>query len=787
MADGVELATGYVSLVISGEEVAPGVKKALGAAEPEADKAGARAGKRFSGGFSKSLKAGAGLLAGAVIGAKTVDLLKGSIDKASDLNETVSKSRVIFGKNATAMESWAKGADTAAGLSQQAALATAASFGDMFSQIGFGAGQAATMSKSVVQLAADLGSFNNLETADVTDRISAAFRGEYDSLQAVIPNISAARVEQEALAKTHKKTAKELTASEKAEAVLAIVRKDGARAVGDFAKTSGGLANQQKILKARTDDLQAAIGKGLLPVTTKIVSKASEFVEEMQDGTGAGGAFVDVLEDTRDIGQGVLAFFEAIPGPVKKYGAALAIAAIATSKFRTGISGFGLGLQAYSTSIRNAETRTAKLTTGLRGLGSGLTNVAGAGGMVLLADSTRRTSKELGFLEGAAGGALSGAALGAFGGPAGAGIGAGIGAIAGGVFALARGTKASGEAAADAQPPMQRYMSTLEGGAKAVRDYNVETARRNLTESGALDSARKLGIATATLVNATLGAPGAIAQVDAVLDKTAAGYTTTGATVDAFGNAVYGTIITNRDLAAAVGSVSSQLGINQDALKDNTVAANEALLSASKYAKVLPGLRKPVQTRIDQIGLKQAEANIVGLTRRYNLTPPQVETILKAAGEKPTAAKIQHIIDKSKELGRQRPTPTLDVNDKPAKDKINSLLGLLTGMSGPWPVNLDVNANTPGAPGRERGGPVTAGQPYWVGERRPEIFVPNQNGRIMARPQVSPAPASGPISLAGQRVTLSLFGRQIEGVFEEVADSRVDAARGDDGMVGRAF
>lgn len=37
----------------------------------------------------------------------------------------------------------------------------------------------------------------------------------------------------------------------------------------------------------------------------------------------------------------------------------------------------------------------------------------------------------------------------------------------------------------------------------------------------------------------------------------------------------------------------------------------------------------------------------------------------------------------------------------------------------------------PHAPGRALGGPVQAGQPYIVGERRPEVFVPEQDGRII--------------------------------------------------------
>src|SRR5690606_24081523 len=38
-----------------------------------------------------------------------------------------------------------------------------------------------------------------------------------------------------------------------------------------------------------------------------------------------------------------------------------------------------------------------------------------------------------------------------------------------------------------------------------------------------------------------------------------------------------------------------------------------------------------------------------------------------------------------------------------------------------------------GLPGREHGGPVRKGQAYIVGEKRPEIFVPDQGGTIIPR------------------------------------------------------
>jgi hypothetical protein len=242
-------------------------------------------GKKFS-----SLRAPAVAALGAIgIGAV------GAVKSASDLNETVSKSNTIFGASAGSINSWAGGAAKNLGLSKSQALEAAAGFGDMFTQIGFAGGAAADMSKQVVQTSADLGSFNNLPTADVAERIQAGFRGEYDSLQKLIPNISAARVEQEAMAATGKKSAKELTAAEKATAVLAIVQKDGAKAAGDFAKTSDGAANSQKIAAATAADLSAGLGQQLLPAYTAVLQFATGFLTKMQEHQGVVTAVVAVV------------------------------------------------------------------------------------------------------------------------------------------------------------------------------------------------------------------------------------------------------------------------------------------------------------------------------------------------------------------------------------------------------------------------------------------------------------------------------------------------------------
>lgn len=209
---------------------------------------------------------------------KAVDWFGGAITGASDLAETVNKSNTIFGTAAKVVEVWGDKATVNLGLSKAAALQAASGFGNMFTQLGYTSAAAADLSTKTVQMAADLGSFNNIPTADVADRISAALRGEYDSLQALIPNINAARVEREALTMTGKASAAQLTAQEKAAATLAIVERDGAAAMGDYARTSDEFANSSKTVTAEMEEMQAEVGTALLPVLKEMLGFVKQSV-----------------------------------------------------------------------------------------------------------------------------------------------------------------------------------------------------------------------------------------------------------------------------------------------------------------------------------------------------------------------------------------------------------------------------------------------------------------------------------------------------------------------------
>jgi hypothetical protein len=663
--------------------------------------------------LSKFGKKAAVALSGLAVGYKAVSFLKDSVKAASDLNETTNKSAVIFGKNQKAIVGWAKTSDTALGLSKQAAMDAASSYGDMFLQLGIGRDRATKMSTGVVQLAADLGSFNNLGTDDVLERIAGGFRGEYDALQKVIPNISAARVQQEALRQTHKKSVTDLTAAEKASATLAIIQKDGARAAGDFAKTSDGLANSQKIQAAKVENLKAKIGTGLLPVqlaytkfmSDKAVPAVSKFVSGMQDGTGAGGKFAGVVKDLASAAKSAVSFLNGLPDPVKKFGIQGLIAYGVIRKLTSATSGWGTSMtggiakvKQFGAEMTYSTTRTAALRGGLQAASGMLRNVAGAGGMLLLADSAGRAGTKLGVLESAAGGALSGAALGAFAGPAGAGVGAAIGGLAGAALSLSRNTKGAGDAASTAIGKWQTYAATLDQVSGATTEATRAAALKSAADAGLLKTTRSLGLEDRQVVNALVNGGKARAQVIAAVkgevaavDSSIAAKERELAANQRIANDMSVPLATQTAAANRAKSNIQEIESLKDlrdarkkdlnAVLDGVGAVRKGILETQKNAAAvrdlsgkLKGIPAAKATRIKAEGIIPTLRGIVDLSQRYRLTPKQVRTVIAASGVPFTQKQIDRLVATVVNYNKLHPKPKIDADTSAAAAKIQAII-----------------------------------------------------------------------------------------------------------------
>ncbi|MDD5367456.1 MAG: hypothetical protein PHQ40_00360 [Anaerolineaceae bacterium] len=218
---------------------------------------------------------GAATAAGVAIGA----LAAKTIGPASDLNETVSKVGVVFGDASGRVLAFGKDSATSLGMSENAALAAAGTYGNLFRSMGMTDDKSADMSVGIVKLAGDLASFNNLSPEEVLEKLRAGLTGETEPLKALGVNISAAALKTQALKMGFKEVNGELPAAAKAQASYALIMEQTALAQGDFARTSGGLANQQRILASQVENLKAKIGTALLPIVTRATTLLNNFLE----------------------------------------------------------------------------------------------------------------------------------------------------------------------------------------------------------------------------------------------------------------------------------------------------------------------------------------------------------------------------------------------------------------------------------------------------------------------------------------------------------------------------
>lgn len=195
----------------------------------------------------------------------------------------MSKTNTVFGTASKTIVAWSKTTSTSFGISQQAALEATSSIGNMFIQMGEGADRAATLSIEMVQLAADLASFHNAAggTVGVLQDMQSAFRGEFDPIQKYIPLINAATVEQVAMSQSGKEATKQLTALDKALAVQTLILRGAGVAAGDFARTIGGIANQERILAARREDALARIGQAFAPIYLTILQGINSVIDQV--------------------------------------------------------------------------------------------------------------------------------------------------------------------------------------------------------------------------------------------------------------------------------------------------------------------------------------------------------------------------------------------------------------------------------------------------------------------------------------------------------------------------
>lgn len=222
---------------------------------------------KTSGAFARISQTAGGFLAANVI-SKGFDALKngigGAISQASKLNESQNAVQVVFGKSADQILKFGETAKTSVGLSQAAFQQLVTPLGAMLQNAGIDDATGKTL--ELTQRAADMASVFNTDVPTALQAVQAAFRGEIDPIERFGVSMNAAAVEAKALELGFKPIKGEFDASAKAAARYALIMEQTRKVQGDFKNTQGEVANGNRTLSASFQDLQAKLGTKLTPL-----------------------------------------------------------------------------------------------------------------------------------------------------------------------------------------------------------------------------------------------------------------------------------------------------------------------------------------------------------------------------------------------------------------------------------------------------------------------------------------------------------------------------------------
>jgi hypothetical protein len=276
------LATAFVNVVPGTKNFEQELKRGVSGS---VDNAGRSAGSRFGSAFGGAFRSVATPFLAAAGATSLVNFLGDSIQAASDLNEQASAVSQVFGAGAKDINKFAEGAASALGQSKQQALEAAKTFGIYGASAGLVGKKNADFSKSFVTLATDLASFNNTSVQQAIDALASGLRGESEPLRAYGVLLDDASLRQAAFAAGIIKSTKDsLTPQQKVLASQILIFKQTATQQGDFARTSEGLANQQRKLSAEFANAKAELGTAFLPIAKDVVTLlADKFVPALED------------------------------------------------------------------------------------------------------------------------------------------------------------------------------------------------------------------------------------------------------------------------------------------------------------------------------------------------------------------------------------------------------------------------------------------------------------------------------------------------------------------------
>jgi phage-related minor tail protein len=204
-----------------------------------------------------------------------------SIKMASEAEESANKFNVVMGDSADAVRKRLEKLTETIPMTRFEMEAMAAGVQDMLVPMGLARDVGADMAASMVELAGDLGSFNNVGAEQVLEGIQSALAGSSEPMRKFGVDTRVTRLEALALEMGLIGAGEKLDNTSTALAVMEAIQRDSTDAMGDAARTVDSAANSFKFLWRDVKDLGVTIGNILLPaavaITQKLIALANVF------------------------------------------------------------------------------------------------------------------------------------------------------------------------------------------------------------------------------------------------------------------------------------------------------------------------------------------------------------------------------------------------------------------------------------------------------------------------------------------------------------------------------
>ena len=690
-----------------GSDASAQIGKASGPALAPFEKQSTEAGKKSGKTFGESFRSvAAPLLAGAAI-TGALSLVRSSVDAFSELQDATSAAAVIFGDSMQTIIDQSKGAATSLGLSQKQVIDSANTFGTFGKSAGLAGDDLAQFSVKMTKVAGDLSSFKGGSPEDAIEAVGAALRGESEPIRRYGVLLDDATLRQQALKMGLIETTKNaLTPQQRVLASQAVILAQSTDAMGDFARTADSTANVAKTLAAEQANLSAELGEKLAPAITAAQKAGIGLIDWVTQNQAAIVPFVGTV--------GTLTL--AVGGFV-----AVAKGVEALKAAKATLVGLGEAFEQMSTK--------AKIATASAGaIGIALTVAAGVYG----------------------------------------------------IFA---------QKTANAKAAVEDYTQALEADNGALGENVRLQVAKKLQETGALDAANRLGISLDLVTSAVLGQGDAMERVTGLIagqsdkmgEQTAesvqlgeAARILSGILGDQnhqFATAVQGyqnVASASRDTTSATKTSTSVIDTNTHSLKANIEKTN-ALYDARLK---LRGDKRSFEAAIDDAtkALKDNGKTLDVHTEKGRANQEALDGIAQSGrdwvqslkDQKKPQSEINEAMKDSRtafiraatamgmggtEAARLATKLGLVKDDaSKAKEKLSDLAAKAKALDGTH-ITFSVSAAMNKSGGeivystsghgslkftaREFGGPIRAGEAYVVGEKRPELFLPNVSGFML--------------------------------------------------------